>query len=66
MKDPKDDYDKSKGIVYPLRRFQPIWQLCPKCGGSGLINKHLPHNSAINTEVCPVCNGRMIISTPTE
>lgn len=41
------------------------YQICPKYNGHGVII--VKHPSVINTisNACPVCNGKMIISTLT-
>ena len=65
-------YEEPKWVTeYNQPRFRPVWQLCPKCGGSGQINAfgntyRDEQNTAVSNKQCPVCNGRMIISTPTE
>lgn len=41
-----------------------LWQLCPKCNGSG--EQHAKYSTTlVYTETCRVCNGKMIINTIT-
>lgn len=41
-------------------QFQ-YWQICPKCIGKGIINSE-KNTSSNTTEICNLCNGKMIIS----
>lgn len=44
--------------------YSPVWQLCPKCAGSG---RAMNYDLQIPTtwDTCDVCNGKKIISTIT-
>ena len=44
-----------------INKDSNIWQLCPKCGGSGMA---MNHSLAIPfyTDTCDVCKGEKIIS----
>lgn len=38
------------------------WQLCPKCGGIGMMTVMYPGYVINQTAICNLCNGKMIIS----
>ena len=41
------------------------WQICPKCGGNGLLNPpYEVRGTAVVTGICDVCKGTKILAKP--
>jgi len=54
--------------LYLCKNLENMYQLCPKCGGSGKIPPEPNYEStAVNTlpRVCPLCRGEFVIDETT-
>lgn len=42
---------------------QPVWQLCPKCSGAGIVYTNWEGHGLFSTTcICDLCNGKKVIS----
>lgn len=52
--------------LWKVPQAVPIWQLCPKCNGAGIVYTEWTGSGPFSTTCeCDVCNGKKIISVIT-